>query len=77
MVNTSVAVESQPAALPPTNVVSYLPLAVYVFPFQAYEVQFETVVDDDVGCLIVNTNLANESQPTAFVPVHILVPLVV
>ena len=77
IVNTKVAVESQPAAFRPTNVVSYVPLVVYVFPFHVYDVQFEIGVDDDVFCLMVKTNVAVESHPDALVNILVFVPLVV
>jgi hypothetical protein len=45
----------------------YEPDVVYVLPFQAYESQAVTVCVVNNASLIVNTNVAVESQPTAFV----------
>ena len=41
-----------------------------------YELHALADVFDDEGCLIVKFNVAVESQPAAFVPVHVLTPLV-
>jgi len=55
----------------------YEPLEVYVLPFHVYELQATIVLVDELGWLIVKFNVATESQPAAFVPVHVLIPLVV
>jgi len=65
IVKFNVTVESHPAAL----VVKYVyePEVVYVLPFHAYESQAVTVSVVNNASLIINTKVAVESQPTAFV----------
>jgi antitoxin component of MazEF toxin-antitoxin module len=45
----------------------YEPEVVYVLPFHAYESQAVTVSVVNNASLIINTKVAVESQPTAFV----------
>ena len=46
-------------------------------PFQLYELHALADCVEVVGCLMVKFNVATESHPAAFVPVHVLAPLVV
>jgi hypothetical protein len=76
IVNTNVAIESQPAAF--VNVWVYVPEVVYVVPFvQVYELQAVTGVEEAELLLIVKFNVIIESQPAAFVNVCVYVPEVV
>jgi hypothetical protein len=53
----------------------YTPLEVYVLPFHKYDPQVGGGVVNDVDdFLIVNVNVTVESQPAAFVPVHVFTP---
>jgi hypothetical protein len=65
MVKFKVAVESQPAAFVVLNV--YTPDAVYVLPFQLYELHALSVDVDVEERRIVKFNVAVESQPAALV----------
>jgi glutamine cyclotransferase len=74
-VNTNVATESHPTAF--VNVLEYVPAALYDVPFHTYG---NVLLHTDTGvelldvCLTVNTNVATESHPTAFVNVLEYVP---
>ena len=77
IVNTTVAVESQPVALI-NPVVVYVPEVVCGIPFQVNVLQAVTGVEDVDEFLIVNTTVAVESQPAALVnPVVVYDPEVV
>ena len=65
IVKFKVAVESQPTALVVANV--YVPLSVYVTPFQSKLSQAVTFSSDEELLLIVKFKVAVESQPTALV----------
>ena len=73
IVKFKVAVESQPTALVVVNV--YVPLSVYVTPFQSKLSQAVTSSDDVELLLIVKFKVAVESQPSALVVVNVYVPL--
>ena len=73
MVKFNVAVESHPAAFVVLKV--YVPLWVYVLPFQLYESHDVMSVEDVVGCLMVKCSVAVESHPPAFVVLKVYVPL--
>lgn len=60
-VRISVAVLSQPPVLVVMKV--YVPLFVYVVPFQTYGPQLEMVVVDEVGWMMVRNSVVTESQP--------------
>ena len=77
IVKTTVADESQPAALI-NPVVVYDPEVVCGTPFQVNVLQAVTGVEDVDELLIVKTTVADESQPAALVnPVDVYVPEVV
>ena len=65
IVKFKVAVESQPTALVVVNV--YVPLSVYVTPFQSKLSHAVASSEDDELLLIVKFNVAVESQPVALV----------
>ena len=76
--NTSVATESQPAALVVVKV--YVPAAVYACPFQVYgscAAHTLTGVEEVVAAFTLNTSVATESQPAALVVVKVYEPAAV
>ena len=75
MVKFNVAIESQPAALVPDQV--YVPLVVYVVPFQVKLLQTFDVEVEVVLLRMVRFNVITESQPAALVVVKVRAPEVV
>ena len=67
-VRCKVMTESQPTALVSVRVTS--PEVVYVLPYHENDPHTVAVVSLDVELLTLNINVATESQPAAFVPVH-------
>jgi hypothetical protein len=66
IVKCKVTTESQPAAFVPVHVAVVVD-AVYNVPCHVYAPGELTSSIDDVGCLMVNTKYAVESQPAALV----------
>ena len=69
MVKFNIAVESHPTELVVEN--EYVPLLVYVVPFQVYVSQIVILSVNEVLRLMVKFKVAIESQPTELVVVNV------